>query len=213
MRGIYHQFWVSLFWQWLGSIVTFLLPFFLLYLLLRWGVIGSVLLGLLFVAGALWLARTWRLWKYSVLILSSARLIIVNQLGFFDRSISQVELSQVNDVSYRKRGLLQTMCNYGSVKIQASGVESIELKSLKNPAQIQQEIFELQTLCQENKVTEFSEADLFGVIKEIRSRVGERRWKTISEGEWDLKQELIDEVSERDNEKAKIIEQFFSRDI
>jgi len=213
VRGVHHQFWMSLFWHWAGGIVVFFAPFFFFYLFLRWGTIGSVLIGVLLATGSFWLLRTYRLWRYTMLVISNERLIIVNQFGFFDRSVSQVELDKINDVSYRKKGLLQTICNYGTVNVQASGVEKVELKSLRHPSFVQQEIFDLQEEYAGREVESFSETDLLAIIREIRSRVGDRRWKSIVEGDWEVKQELIDEMKDEDTEKARAIEQFFSRDI
>jgi len=213
VRGAHHQFWLSLFWHWLGGLAVFFSPFFFFYLFLRWGTIGTALLGILFVCGFLWLLRTYRLWRYTMLAVTSERLIIVNQFGFFDRSVSQVELDKINDVSYRRKGVLQTVCNYGSVIVQASGVEKVVLKSLRQPSRIQQEIFDQQEEYAGREVESFSEKDLLAIIREIRSRVGEHRWKSIVEGDWDVKQELINEMKDEDSEKARAIEQFFSREI
>jgi hypothetical protein len=213
VRGIHHQFWLAYFWHWLGALVVFLSTFFFLYLFLKWGLIGNILLVLFFIVGLAWIIRTFRLWYYSMLVATDERLIIINQLGVFDRSVSQVELGKIVDISYRKKGFLQTFFNYGSIKIQASGLEKLELKNLPTPSIIQQDIFDLRDEHSDDAVEEFSEADLLSVIKEIRSRIGENRWKMIQEGDWDLKQELIDEVSNQDNSKAKAIEQFFSREI
>ncbi len=214
IRGVYHQFALAFFWHWLGATAVFLSSFFLLYLLLKWGTIGTILLALLFLGGLFWFVRTWRLWYYSILVLTDQRLIVLDQQGMFDRSVSQTNLDKINDVSYRKKGVLQTACNYGSLAIQvSSSADKLILKNLRKPALLQQEIFDLQSEYVDDPVTEFSEADLLSVMKEIRSRVGERRWKTIAEGEWELKQELIDEMSEESNEKARAIEQFFSREI
>jgi len=213
VRGVYHQFWLSLFWQWLGGVMVFFAPFFFLYLFLKWGIFGTILLGLMFLGGTVWLMRTYRLWRYSMLVATNLRLIIVNQLGVFDRSVSQVELEKINDISYRKKGFLQTVFNYGAIKIQASGVESIELKNLSHPSFIQQDIADLQDEFSSREVKEYSEAELLAIIREIKSRIGEARWGEILEGGWDVKKELIDEVKESDKGKADAIEQFFSREI
>jgi membrane protein YdbS with pleckstrin-like domain len=212
--GVFHQFWISLFWHWIGGLLILLAPFFFLYLFLRWGTIGSAILVILFLIGFFWLLRTWRVWKYTMLVLTDERLIVVNQVGFFDRSVSQVDLGKINDVSYRKKGFLQTIFRFGSIAIQASGLEKIVLNNLSNPSFIQQEIFNLKNKFDNREIVEYSESDLLAIMREIRSRVGENRWKTILEGDWELKQELIDEFKdEEDSEKANAIEQFFSREI
>lgn len=210
--GVYHQYWLSFFWQWLFGMLVFLSPFFFLPLFLRWGIWGSLLLMSLFALGAWYVIRTYRMWYHSMLILTTERLLIVSQLGFFDKLVSQVELDKLNDISYRKKGLMRTLCNVGSIVIQASGVDKLEINNLRRPSEVQQHIFDEREACAEREFTEYSESDLLAVIKEIRSRVGEQRWLRIVKGGWELKQELIDEVGESDLDKAEAIEAFFSRE-
>lgn len=213
VRGTFHQFWFALMWHWFGAMVFLFAPFFFLYLFLRWGSIGTALLLVLFSVGFLWSIRTWRVWRYTMLVLTSERLVIVSQLGFFDRSVSMIDIDKVNDVSYRKRGLFQTLFNYGSVNIQQSGLEKVSLSRLHHPALIQQAVFDLQEERAGREVAEYSEAELLAIIREIRSKVGENRWGKILEGNWDAKQALIDEVKNEDFDKAKAIENFFRREI
>ncbi|MBI4122523.1 MAG: PH domain-containing protein [Parcubacteria group bacterium] len=213
VRGTFHQLWLALFWHWLGGLIFFFAPFFFLYLFLRWGMVGTMLLLALFFIGFLWLVRTYRVWRYTMLVLTNERLVIVSQLGFFDRSVSRIDIDKVNDVSYRKRGIFQTLFNYGSVTIQQSGLEKIALSRLHHPSLIQQAVFDVQEERSSREVAEYSEAELLAIIREIRSKVGEKRWSRILEGDWDVKQELIDEVKSQDTGKARAIEQFFSREI
>jgi membrane protein YdbS with pleckstrin-like domain len=210
VHGIYHQFPLAFIWQWIGGITVILSPFFFLYLVLPWGTIGSAILVLLFLIGFFWLFRTWRLWYFSILIMTDRRLVIVEQQGILDRSVSQVNLDKINDISYRKRGIIETSFNVGTLFIQiANSQEKIELENIRFPSKRQQELFGLQGDYVEESIDEFKEEDLFGIIKEIRTRVGERRWQRIQEGNWHDKKKFIKEVEEEDSGKARAIEQFF----
>ena len=213
VSGIYHQFWLAFFWHWLGGGIILLCPFFLLYLLLQWGAIGSAVLVVLFAIGVLWLFRTWRIWYFSMLVMTDRRLVIIDQRGLLDRSVSQVNLDKINDISFRKRGVLQTIFDVGSLFIQISNSpDKIELKNIYDPSRRQQELFGLQGDYVEESVDEFTEDDLFGIIKEIKTRVGQRRWQSIQEGDWDKKKKFIKEMSEEDRQKAKAVEQFFGKE-
>jgi hypothetical protein len=210
VHGIYHQFPLAFAWQWIGGLIVLLFPFFILFLVLPWGIIGTIILVILFLIGFFWLFRTWRIWYYSILVTTDRRLVIVEQKGILDRAVSQMNLDKINDISYRKRGIIDTTFNVGTLFIQISNSQQkTELKNIQNPARRQQELFGLQGDYVEESVEEFKEEDLFGIIKEIRSRIGERRWQRIQEGNWHDKKKFIEEVGEEDDDKARAIEQFF----
>lgn len=214
IRGVYHQFVLAYFWQWLAGFIVFLTPFFFLYLLLKWGITGMVLLGVLLVSGLFWLGRTYRLWYASQFVITTEKIVTINQLGFMDRTVSQVLLDKINDVSYRKRGFWQTMFNYGTLAIQVSASpEKLQIRNLRQPALVQQALYDAQEESATKGIQEYSSAELLAIIREIRSRIGEARWRQILKGEWKLKQDLIDEVGESDKEKAEAMKQFFSRKI
>ncbi|MDP1709892.1 MAG: PH domain-containing protein [Candidatus Komeilibacteria bacterium] len=214
MQNTYRPFALAHFWQWLGASAVFLTPFFFLYLLLRWGTIGLAILSLLFIIGSGWLLRAYRLWHQGVLVLEDDKIIIINQLGFFDRTVSQIQLDKINDISFRKKGFWQTIGNFGTIAIQVSASpEKLLIHNLRQPELVQRELYAAQEEYASRDVQEYSEAELLGVIREIRSRIGEPRWKQIQKGNWKLKQDLIDEVGEMDKEKAEAMKQFFSRKI
>lgn len=214
VAGIYHRFMLADFWHWLTGAALFLGPFFFMYLFLRAGAIGLLLLLAPFVAGIFYLLRTYRIWRNSALLVTNEKIVVLTQTGYFDRTVAQVLLDKINDVSYRKRTLWQSLFDFGTVSIQvtASG-EKLNILNLRRPAQIQQTIFNAQAAYLSHDKTEFTEAELLGVIREIRSRIGENRWQDIIAGNWEIKQNLIDEVRKKDDSRARAIEQFFRKDI
>lgn len=214
VRGVYHQFVLAYFWQWLFGAIVFLSPFFFLYLLLKWGVTGMVLEGVLFVIGLFWLGRTYRLWYASQFVVTTEKIMTINQLGFFDRTVAQIQLDKINDVSYRKRGMWQTIFNYGNIAIQVSAApEKLVIKNLRQPAAVQQALYDAQEEASTRGIQEYSSTELLAIIREIRARIGEPRWREILKGEWKLKQDLIDEVGETNKGKAEAMKEFFSRKI
>ncbi|OJI06161.1 hypothetical protein BK004_05065 [bacterium CG10_46_32] len=209
VRGVYHQFPLVFFWQWLGGILVFLSPFFFLYLFIQWGTIGSALLLLLFFAGAFWIFRTWRKWYYGVIGLTNKRLIIIKQEGILDRMVSQVDLDKIYDVTYRHRGILQNIFKVGILYLTPGNFEKVELGQIYDPATIQKLILVTQQEFVARQTRENSGNDMTEVIREIRSMIGEDRWQKIQNGGDKEKQKLIDEISHKDREKALAMEQFF----
>lgn len=213
MQNTYRPVAMVHFWHWLGASLVFLSPFFFLYLLLSWGKAGFIILGVLLIVGIGWLLRTYRLWRQSMMILDDDKIIIINQTGIFDRTVSQIQINKISDISFRKKGLWQTIGNFGSIAIQInSAAEKIIVNNLKHPETVQKELWAAQEEFA-SPTNEYSEAELLGIIREIRNRIGEPRWRQIQKGNWKLKQNLIDEVGETDKNKADAIEHFFSRKI
>lgn len=81
------------------------------------GVVGLLLGGL---AVLILLLGTW-VWRQNQLILTNLHLIQTNQLGLFNRSLSQLSLARIQDVTYRKHGLLATLFNFGDIEVETAG--------------------------------------------------------------------------------------------
>lgn len=141
---VYHQFVLAFFWKWIFGFIIFLSPFFFLYLFLQWGAIGSALLLALFLIGIFFIFRTWRIWYFSFIAITNKRIIIIDQKKILDRAVSQVDLDKIYDVSYRHKGILQSLFHVGSLFITPGSFEKVELKNMRNPADIQHKIFKLQ---------------------------------------------------------------------
>jgi hypothetical protein len=84
------------------------------------------------IIGALWLtvillsivlAVIVRVYKQSKLIVTDKSLVQVIQRSLFNRKISRLSMSNVEDVNAEKCGILPTMFNYGTLTIQTAGEE------------------------------------------------------------------------------------------
>jgi uncharacterized membrane protein YdbT with pleckstrin-like domain len=79
-------------------------------------------LALLFVvlAGAI-AAVGWWVFRQNKLILTNLHLIQIEQSGLFHRTVSQLSLARVQDVTGSTRGLAQTLLGFGDVVVQTAG--------------------------------------------------------------------------------------------
>lgn len=69
--------------------------------------------------------------------LTNMRIISRNQLGWFNRTNSELELSKVQDVAVSQRGILATIFNYGDLHVQSAGAtERFLLKNVPNPVKV-----------------------------------------------------------------------------
>jgi len=85
----------------------------------------------LLLAASAYVFFVWLLFFFSLLdymldvwIITDRRVIDVRQSGFFSRSISEVKIDRIQDVSSEMTGFLPTMLKYGNVIVQTASEQS-----------------------------------------------------------------------------------------
>ena len=63
----------------------------------------------------------WVDYHLDIWIVTSSRIVNIEQKGFFSRSISELDYSHIQDVTSNIEGILHTTLNYGDVNIQTAG--------------------------------------------------------------------------------------------
>lgn len=101
-----------------------------------------LLFGML-VLGFYWL-RTWVSWYYTIYVLTSYRIMIINQHGFFGREVSELALSNIQNVNYKIKGMQASIFGFGDVIVETlSGGEPLLLNYVHKPVKYQQAILEV----------------------------------------------------------------------
>lgn len=122
-----------------------LAPFFFLVPLLRLELLGKILIGLSEALGLFFGARGLVKWRKSVLAVTERRVIIVRQGGFFDRHVTELPFSRIQEVAYRVSGMGATLFRYGTLLIESAGSdEPLAMERIPHPARIQDLVTELQ---------------------------------------------------------------------
>lgn len=99
----------------------------------------SLWLLILWVAGFIF----WVDYYLDVWIVTSKKIIDVEQNGFFSREISFIHLDKIQDITYEIKGMIPSMMNYGNVEVQTAGFEhGFIIKGVPNPAQVQSKLNE-----------------------------------------------------------------------
>jgi hypothetical protein len=137
--------------RYLIGAVFLLLPFFLLYPLLKyrpWGIVVGVTL---FCIGLFVCFRTLYLWYHNTFVITSERIIDFDQRGFFEKVASQSSYEKIQDVSFHIHGAWGTMFRYGDVRLK-TGWGSVELlvPTVHRPAELQRLILDVQDVFLEN---------------------------------------------------------------
>ncbi len=63
----------------------------------------------------------WMDYYLDMWIITSERLIDVEQIGLFNREISEIPLHRVQDVTIQIRGIIETFLGFGTIRIQTAG--------------------------------------------------------------------------------------------
>jgi hypothetical protein len=87
----------------------------------------------------------WHLWQRSKYIVTTNRVISINQGGLFHKVISEVPINIIKNVSYETKGIGQTLLDYGTVNILTSGKEEpdVVFPDIGHPYEVQQRITEM----------------------------------------------------------------------
>jgi membrane protein YdbS with pleckstrin-like domain len=123
------------------AMLLIVVPFFLLFPLFSLGIIGVLIFGALIAAGIALAFRSLYVWDADVLIVTNLRVVDVDQQGFFSRHVSEAPLSSIQDVSWNKKGIWQTLFRMGSIKIQTAGATAvIEAAHVPQPEKVHEVI-------------------------------------------------------------------------
>lgn len=86
-----------------------------------------------------------------VWIVTNERIINTEQLGLFNRVVSEVYLYQIQDVTSETKGLIATFLTYGNVYVQtAAERERFQFKHIDNPEDVKIAITGLSKTCKAN---------------------------------------------------------------
>lgn len=114
---------------------------------LQFGVAGLVPLLALVFLGCYLVGRSAARWRGSAYVLTTQRVVRVDQRGLLDRKVVSAPLQAIQDVAFRTSGLLSTLLHVGSVRITFRGViPTMHIPSVVHPEVLHDLICELKTL-------------------------------------------------------------------
>ncbi|HSI20861.1 MAG TPA: hypothetical protein VLA04_04160 [Verrucomicrobiae bacterium] len=105
---------------------------------------------------------------FDILIVTDRRLVDIDQEQLFYRKISELNLRDVEDVSFDRKGFFQTFLDYGTITIQTAGArENFVVHNVRFPSQIATIISDLSDQAKEGTVDvkRFPEVKVIGVLE------------------------------------------------
>ena len=166
--------------QILAIFLLLALSFFFLFPLFSWGYWGEALFFFFILLDVVYALKTFIIWYYNAFVVTNRRVVDIDQRGFFERIVSEAPYEKIQDVSYRRKGIWQTIFRYGDVRIQMVDASAgLEMRNVRGPEKVQELISRLahletkkQKLAQdenfdEPEVTPPDEEELATIIKSI----------------------------------------------
>lgn len=138
-----------------AALLLIVLPFFFLFPLFSWGAIGFAVFILAVVGGIIWAIRTLLLWDADVLIVSTLRLVDVDQKGIFSRFVTEVPFASIQDASWQRHGMIDTLFRVGTLSIQTGATTTMTVRRVAHPELLHELINDLRhaTTPQKKNVT------------------------------------------------------------
>lgn len=101
---------------------------------------GGLLAGM--VLGMLLFVPSWINWHFSVFIVTDQRLIQITQKGFFNKSVVDMGLGQIQMVNYEVAGLQETLMGFGTIMMQTF-VGDLVIHDVHHPGHIQKKLLQV----------------------------------------------------------------------
>lgn len=163
--NVIKRYGLTLFWSWLVIFILVVTPFFFMFWLFRHGWWGQVLFAAPLLLGILLLFKTIFIWQKNICIITTERLVDIDQKSFFQKVVSNVSYDQVEDIMGKISGFWGTIFRYGNLVIQTgNGKVQIVVDRIKNPVRLQQEIAELREKYLSSSARVFLENATEGII-------------------------------------------------
>lgn len=84
-------------------------------------------------------------WYYDCWLITNMGVVGVEWTGFFDRTSDRVEYQSIEGVSYKIKGVIPTIFNFGNITLaKLGGPTTVTLKSAYNPKRIEKNVVKFQ---------------------------------------------------------------------
>lgn len=151
---VLHRHPLTIFWLLLGYILLIgFIPFFVWYLPTQQPSIfyNTALMPLIVLGSSAFFLFTWLFlfqnfmdYYLDVWIVTNKRILNIEQTGLFARTVSELRLYRVQDVTSSVNGFVETMFDYGHVEIQTAGEKArFIFEQIPHPTIISKSILEL----------------------------------------------------------------------
>ncbi len=124
-------------------IIVLLIVFVNKYYIFREALVIDVALSAVY---CVYFAYCWILWRADYFVITSERIVRIAQPGIFERSLSEISIGDIQEVTFKRKGILAAILKYGTVKIILGDDRFVEMEHIFMPEKIYQAIIKLKEL-------------------------------------------------------------------
>ncbi len=157
---VVHHHWYTFLRALLGFSVLFLLPFAFAWVLLQtfpWLADHPVATPLILIALNIYCIAVWMFfsnyfieWYLDTWIVTSERILDIRQQGLFNRTVSELHLDRIQDITITAKGIAATTAGFGSMTVTtAEAKERFEFSDMPHPEAVRDRIYSLMKAYQE----------------------------------------------------------------
>ena len=132
--------------------------------------------------GFLWLIRNIIIWRSQILIITNQRIIDIDKEGIFQKTVSDIPLTKIQDVFCQTKGIGQTLIRMGNIYITLNDSRTkIKTGNVPQPQKIQQLILQLKEdeLKEKLESNQPTAQELLNLVKKIKAEIGEEKFSEI----------------------------------
>ncbi|MEY4744451.1 MAG: hypothetical protein RL272_396 [Candidatus Parcubacteria bacterium] len=134
---VVRNYWIVYAPSWALGFLCIAAAFFFMLPLFKLGWFGLGAFCALNAAGLLIAARTYMVWRWNAFVVTTHRVVDVDQRGFFSRTVSEATFDKIQDVSYAIKGVLGTLLRFGTIELQTAGNSTnLELQDVRDPKEL-----------------------------------------------------------------------------
>ncbi len=135
-----------------------------------WGVLGFLVV---LIVASLWVIRSIYLWQNNILLITTSRVIDLDQRGFFERRAIEASFDKIQDIRYVVRGVWSTMFRFGTISLFTAGKsEPLDLDFVAQPADVQRQLADLQQHYSGQAGGPLSANELVAMVDQLKSQLG-----------------------------------------
>lgn len=169
LEVVHEDFVPALPW-WLFLFIWIAVPFFFMFPLIRQGIVGIIFLVVIAGSGIFMVFRSRYSWQRTALVVTDQRVVDISQHGFFEREMAEFSYIDIEEVTYRIKGLLATTFRYGTIYIRTAGERAdIAFRRAHRPIDLNHL---LNDLCQEAR-GELAELGRAQKLKSLADRLSD----------------------------------------
>jgi len=167
--------------SWTIAVVSIIAGFFFMFPLLHKGNWGLLTFLAILIFGVVLMVRTSMINRMNVLILTSSRIIDVDQQGMFKRVISECQYDGIQDISIHITGFFGTIFRIGSLHLHTTGGRAdLAVQGIKRPERVQTMIQKIRSATQKES-QKLSAQDLVKMIETIKA-TDDQRLRELRDG-------------------------------